>query len=241
MKRKFQIYKVIVPTMILLLLLFSTVFTMNASAFSGPYSQNSQYSKKPAALAPNALYLNVVGEAYWPPYIGDLVGTSFLLENNTGQVKTYDEVGVYGTKDGSTILLLTNPGSVTIAAGGSWAFNGQFPGGFGAGTYLFTIYVVDGSGFQTIGGYEYFVVDTEAPPDETPEPSETPTPEETETPAKGNTNNGNGNSGVGNTDKCEDINTVGSWIKCKLLPPIRGFTCWIIQMFNPNAMCKIKP
>jgi hypothetical protein len=241
MKRKFQIKKVIVPTIILLLLLFSTVFTINASAFSGPDPQNSQYSEIPAAFAPNALYLNVVGEAYWPPFIGDLVGASFMLENITGQDKTYDEVGVYGTKDGSTILLLTNSGPVTIEAGGSWTFNGHFPGGFGAGTYLLTIYVVDGSGFQTIGGYEYFVVDSTPPPDETPEPTETSTPEETETPARGNPNNGNGNGGVGNPDKCEDIDTVGDFIKCKLLPPLRGFTCWIIQMFNPNSMCKIKP
>jgi len=233
---KFQIYKVIVPTITLLLLLFSTVFTINASAFSGQYHPSTQYIEKPAALAPNVLYLNVVGGDYWPPYIGDLVGASFLLENNSDQEKTYDEVGVYGTKDGNTIILLTNPDPVTIEAGGSWTFNSQFPGGFGAGTYLLTIYVVDGGSFQTIGGYEYFVVDSTAPPDETPGPSETPTPEETPTPTP-TQGNGNGNGGIGNPDKCNE--TVGSWIHCNLLPPIRGSICWIIQMFNPNAMCEI--
>ncbi len=245
MKRTNLIYKVILPTIVLLLLLFSSVFTLNASAFSGPYPSGFENYNFPvgdfaademAALAPNTIYLEVVGGDYWPPYIGDLVGASFQLVNNTGQAQIYNEVGVYGTKNGSTQLILTHPGSVTIEAGGSFTYNGQFPGGFGAGTYNLTIYVNGGDGFQTIGGYEYFVVDT-APPDPTAEPTATPAPgDPTPTPTEDNQNNWNGYGRVNNPEKCKE--TVGSWIQCHLVPPIRGAICWVIQMFNPKAMCK---
>jgi hypothetical protein len=193
-------------------------------------------TEEPVVLVPNVLYLNVVGWDYWPPYIDDFVGATFLLENNTGQDHTYDELGVYGTKNGNEQILLAHPDPVTIEAGGSWTFTGEFPDGFGAGNYLFTIYVIDGDGFQTIGGYEFFVVDTEAPPDLTPETYAAQTPEETPTPTGDDQENGDGYSLDVDIDTCRD--SIGGWIECNLLTPIKGFICWIQQLFNPDVICE---
>jgi len=129
-----------------------------------------------------------------------------------------------------------------IEAGSSWTFNEEFLEGFEAGTYLLTIYTIDDNGFQTIGDYEYFVVELTAesatPPadDLTPETSGSPDPNKTPTPTP-TLDQTSGEAGFGDKipDECED--TIGGWIECNLLRPLQGFFCWIKQIFNPETIC----